>query len=83
MEWTGTLGDFTFASAPLGTSTSSFAEIGHERNGSFFQTDIRGEIFSIFALSELCEKRAGFAPSTRRVVTKPKTLLQSRQKKRL
>ena len=37
MEWTGTVGDFTFASAPLSTSSSSFAEIGHERNGSFFQ----------------------------------------------
>jgi hypothetical protein len=37
MEWTGTVGDLTFASAPLATSSSSFAEIGHERNGSFFQ----------------------------------------------
>ncbi len=37
MEWTGTVGDLTFASAPLTTSSSSFAEIGHERNGSFFQ----------------------------------------------
>jgi hypothetical protein len=37
MEWTGKAGDFTFASAPLSTSSSSFAEIGHERNGSFFQ----------------------------------------------
>jgi hypothetical protein len=36
MEWTGTVGDFTFVSAPLATSSSSFAEIGHERNGSFF-----------------------------------------------
>jgi hypothetical protein len=39
MEWTGTVGDLTFASAPLSTSSSSFAEIGHERNGSFFQSD--------------------------------------------
>jgi len=37
MEWTGTVGDFTFVSAPLATSSSSFAEIGHERNGSFFR----------------------------------------------
>jgi hypothetical protein len=37
MEWTGTVGDLTFASAPLATSSSSFAEIGHERNGAFFQ----------------------------------------------
>lgn len=36
MEWTATVGDFTFVSAPLATSSSSFAEIGHERNGSFF-----------------------------------------------
>ena len=36
MEWTATVGDLTFVSAPLATSTSSFAEIAHERNGSFF-----------------------------------------------
>ena len=36
MEWTATVGDYTFASDPLDTSSSSFAEIGHERNGSFF-----------------------------------------------
>jgi len=36
MEWTGTVGDFTFVSDPLATSSSAFAEIGHERNGSFF-----------------------------------------------
>jgi hypothetical protein len=36
MEWTATVGDLQFASAPLATSSSSFAEIGHERNGSFF-----------------------------------------------
>lgn len=36
MEWTATVGNFTFASAPLATSSSTFAEIGHERNGSFF-----------------------------------------------
>jgi hypothetical protein len=35
MEWTATVGDFTFVSDPLATSSSSFAEIGHERNGSF------------------------------------------------
>ena len=37
MEWTGTVGDLTFASAPLSTSSSTFAEIGHERNGTFFR----------------------------------------------
>jgi hypothetical protein len=36
MEWTATVGDFTFVSAPLATSSSSFAEIGQERNGVFF-----------------------------------------------
>jgi hypothetical protein len=36
MEWTATVGDYTFASDPLVTSSSSFAELGHERNGSFF-----------------------------------------------
>jgi hypothetical protein len=36
MEWTATVGDLKFVSAPLATSSSSFAEIGHERNGSFF-----------------------------------------------
>jgi hypothetical protein len=36
MEWTATVGDLTFVSAPLATSSSSFAEIGRERNGSFF-----------------------------------------------
>ena len=37
MEWTGTVGDLTFVSDPISTSSSLFAEIGHERNGSFFQ----------------------------------------------
>lgn len=36
MEWTATVGNFTFDSAPLSTSSSVFAEIGHERNGVFF-----------------------------------------------
>jgi len=36
MEWTATVGDLPFVSAPLATSSSSFAGIGHERNGSFF-----------------------------------------------
>jgi len=36
MEWSGTVGDLKFESAPLSTSSSSFAELGHERNGSFF-----------------------------------------------
>jgi hypothetical protein len=36
MEWTATVGDFTFVSNPLATSSSSFALIGQERNGFFF-----------------------------------------------
>ena len=35
MEWSAEVGNYTFVSDPIGTSTSSFAEIGHERNGSF------------------------------------------------
>ena len=37
MEWTATVGDYSFVSGPLATSSSSFAELGEERNGSFFQ----------------------------------------------
>ena len=37
MEWTASVGNYTFASDALATSTSSFAEIGRERNGSFFK----------------------------------------------
>jgi hypothetical protein len=37
MEWTARVGDFRFVSARLETSSSSFAEIGHERNGIFFR----------------------------------------------
>ncbi|MFL6450084.1 MAG: hypothetical protein ACJ746_20760 [Bryobacteraceae bacterium] len=36
MEWTGTVGDLRFESKPLRTSSSSFAEIGREQNGSYF-----------------------------------------------
>ena len=36
MEWTAKVGDFMFVSDPISMSSSSFAEIGHERNGSFF-----------------------------------------------
>jgi hypothetical protein len=36
MEWTATTDDYTFVSAPLANSSSNFAEIGMERNGSFF-----------------------------------------------
>jgi hypothetical protein len=36
MEWTATVGDFTFDYAPLRTSSSVFAEIDHERNEVFF-----------------------------------------------
>jgi len=37
MEWTGTVGDYRFVSAPLATSSSAFALLGHERNGAFFE----------------------------------------------
>ena len=36
MEWSAAVGDLQYVSDPLATSTSAFAEIGHERNGSFF-----------------------------------------------
>jgi len=36
MQWTAQVGDFLLESDALGTSSSSFAEIGHERNGVFF-----------------------------------------------
>lgn len=36
MQWSATAGDFVFESDALGTSSSSFAEIGRERNGVFF-----------------------------------------------
>ena len=36
MEWTATVGRLTLASDPISTSSSVFAELGHERNGSFF-----------------------------------------------
>jgi hypothetical protein len=35
MEWSAAVGDYTFVSDAIVTSSSSFAEIGHERNGSF------------------------------------------------
>jgi hypothetical protein len=36
MEWTAITDNYIFVSAPLATSFSAFAEIGQERNGSFF-----------------------------------------------
>lgn len=39
MEWTARAGDFHYVSDPLSTSSSSFAELGHERNGSFFSRE--------------------------------------------
>jgi hypothetical protein len=36
MEWTAAVGDYRFVSDPLQTSSSLFAEIGSEQNGSFF-----------------------------------------------
>ena len=37
MAWTASVGDYDFVSDPLETSTSSFAVIGQETNGSFLQ----------------------------------------------
>lgn len=39
MQWSATTGDFDFVSAPIGTSSSDFAEFGKERNGVFFNSD--------------------------------------------
>ena len=39
MEWSAIVGDYEFVSAPMSTSSSDFAEIGHERNGVFFSDD--------------------------------------------
>jgi hypothetical protein len=36
MAWSAIVGDFSFVSDPASTSSSVFAELGHERNGSFF-----------------------------------------------
>jgi hypothetical protein len=36
MAWSATVGDYSFVSAPASTSSSIFAEVGHERNGVFF-----------------------------------------------
>jgi hypothetical protein len=37
MAWAARVGNYTFVSDALATSSSSFAEIGRERNGSFFK----------------------------------------------
>ena len=36
MEWSATVGRFRYVSAPLASSSSEFAQLGTERNGSFF-----------------------------------------------
>lgn len=36
IEWTAVAGDFTLESDPMTSSSSAFAEIGQESNGSFF-----------------------------------------------
>ena len=36
MEWTARSGVYEYTSAPLATSTTDAAQIGEERNGSFF-----------------------------------------------
>jgi len=37
MEWSAAVGHYTLVSDPIGTSSSSFAEIGHEQNESFLR----------------------------------------------
>jgi hypothetical protein len=37
MEWSATTANYKFVSQPASTSSSLFAEIGHERNGAFFR----------------------------------------------
>jgi hypothetical protein len=37
MEWSATTAKYKFVSQPASTSSSLFAEIGHERNGVFFR----------------------------------------------
>ena len=39
MEWSARTGDFAFQSFPLATSTTDAAELGWERNGSFYRHD--------------------------------------------
>lgn len=36
IAWSAVAGDYEYTSADISTSTSEFAEIGTERNGSFF-----------------------------------------------
>ncbi len=36
MEWSARTGDLEYQSAPLAESSSDFAELGEERNGSFY-----------------------------------------------
>ena len=37
LEWSGRVGDLSFVSDPISTSSSTFALLGHERNGRFFR----------------------------------------------
>jgi hypothetical protein len=37
MEWSATTTNYKFVSQPAKTSSSLFAEVGHERNGVFFR----------------------------------------------
>jgi hypothetical protein len=36
MEWTATVGKYSFVSDPIGTSSSMFAEMGQIRNGYYY-----------------------------------------------
>jgi len=36
MQWTARVGDLHYVSDPIETSSSEFAQLGHERNGSFY-----------------------------------------------
>lgn len=39
MEWSAIVGNYHFLSARLSSSSSSFAELAHERNGRFFMDE--------------------------------------------
>jgi hypothetical protein len=43
MEWTATVGKYSFASDAIGTSSSLFAEMGQIRNGYFYLQDPASE----------------------------------------
>jgi hypothetical protein len=43
LEWSAIEAGFSFVSDPASTSSSYFAELGHERNGVFFPQGVRAQ----------------------------------------